>query len=89
MGSTAQIVGRIGQTPELRYTHGGTPVINLSIASNRQKKNDEGERVSVADWFRITVFGRDEEILAEYAKKGSALAFNGRLLTDTYTDREG
>src|SRR5262245_21224886 len=89
MGSTAQITGRIGQTPQLNYTHGGTPVINLSIASNRQKKNEEGERISVADWFRVTVFGRDAEIIAEYAKKGSALAFNGRLLTDTYTDREG
>lgn len=89
MAATAQISGRIGQTPELNYTHGGVPVINISIASNRQRKNEEGERVSIADWFRVTIFGRDAEIIAEYAKKGSALAFNGRLLTDSYTDREG
>jgi single-strand DNA-binding protein len=87
--ATAQIIGRLGQTPELSYTHGGTPVVNLSIASNRQKKNGDGEKVSIADWFRISVFGRDAEIIAEYARKGSALAFNGRLLTDSYTDREG
>jgi single-strand DNA-binding protein len=87
--ATAQINGRLGQTPELSYTHGGTPVVNLSVASNRQKKNGDGEKVSIADWFRVSVFGRDAEIIAEYAKKGSALAFNGRLLTDTYTDREG
>lgn len=89
MTSTAQITGRLGQTPELNHTHGGTPVVNLSIASNRQKKNGDGEKISVADWFRVSIFGRDAEIIAEYARKGSALAFNGRLLADSYTDREG
>jgi len=64
-------------------------VLNLSIASNRQKRDANGEKATVADWFRITVFGRDAEIIAQYAKKGSALAFNGRLQTDSYTDREG
>lgn len=64
-------------------------MLNLSIASNRQKRDTNGEKITVADWFRITVFGRDAEIIAQYAKKGSALAFNGRLQTDSYTDREG
>ncbi|MCG3144884.1 MAG: Single-stranded DNA-binding protein [Gammaproteobacteria bacterium] len=89
MSAFSQITGRLGQDPDLRYTNGGTPVVNLSVASNRQKKNGDGEKVSVADWYRITVFGRDAEILAQYAKKGSALAFNGRLQTDSYVDREG
>lgn len=89
MSAYAQITGRLGQDPQLNYTNGGTAVVNLSVASNRQKKNGDGERVSVADWYRVTVFGRDAEIIAQYASKGSALSFNGRLQTDSYTDREG
>jgi single-strand DNA-binding protein len=89
MSAFSQITGRLGQDPDLRYTNGGTPVVNLSVASNRQRKNGDGEKISVADWYRITVFGRDAEIIAQYAKKGSALAFNGRLQTDSYVDREG
>jgi len=89
MSSYAQIIGRLGQQPTLNFTHGGTPVVNLSVASNRQKKDADGERINIADWFRVTVFGRDAEVIAEYAGKGSALAFNGRLLTDSYVDREG
>jgi single-strand DNA-binding protein len=89
MSSYAQISGRLGQDPQLSYTNGGTAVVNLSVASNRQKKNGDGERVNVVDWFRITVFGRDAEIISQYASKGSALSFNGRLQTDSYTDREG
>jgi single-strand DNA-binding protein len=89
MSAYAQITGRLGQDPQLNYTNGGTAVVNISVASNHQKKNGDGERVSVADWYRITVFGRDAEIIAQYASKGSALSFNGRLQTDSYTDREG
>lgn len=89
MSAFAQVMGRLGQDPDLRYTNSGNPVVNLSVASNRQRKNGDGEKISVADWYRITVFGRDAEIIAQYAKKGSALAFNGRLQTDSYVDREG
>ncbi|MCI0338615.1 MAG: single-stranded DNA-binding protein [Acidobacteria bacterium] len=89
MSAYAQIIGRLGQDPELNSTNGGTAVLNISVASNRQRKNSDGERISVADWFRVTVFGRDAEVIAQYARKGSALAFNGRLQTDSYTDRDG
>lgn len=89
MSAYAQISGHLGQDVELRQTNGGTPVVNLSLASNRYRKNAEGEKINIADWFRVTVYGRDAEVLAQYARKGSAVAFNGRLQTDSYVDREG
>jgi len=89
MSSFGQITGRLGQDPTLNYTNGGTPVVNLSVASNRQKKDANGEKINVADWYRVSVFGRDAEIIAQYARKGSALAFNGRLQNEKYVDREG
>ena len=73
----------------LRQTNGGVSVVNLSLASNRTRKDEAGEKISVPDWFRITVYGRDAEVLSQYAHKGSALTFNGRLQTDSYFDREG
>ena len=88
MSAYAQISGRLGSEPELRFTNSGTPVINLSVANNRSVKVGE-ERQSIADWFKVTVFGRDAEVIAQYAKKGSALTFNGRLQSEKYVDREG
>lgn len=88
MSATAQISGRLGFDPELRQTNGGTPVVNLSVANNRSVKNGE-EREFVADWYKVTLFGRDAEVIAEHARKGSALAFNGRLQMERYDDREG
>lgn len=89
MSAYAQITGRLGQEPELRYTNRDIPVLNLSIASSRQKKDANGTLSNGADWFRVTIFGRDAEIIARYGRKGSALAFNGRLQMDSYLDREG
>jgi single-strand DNA-binding protein len=89
MSAYAQITGHLGQDVKLRQTNGGVSVVNLSLASNRTRKDESGEKVNIPDWFRITVFGRDAEVLAQYAHKGSALAFNGRLQTDSYFDREG
>ena len=88
MSAFAQIIGRLGYEPELRHTNGGTPVVNLSVANNRSVKIGEA-RESIADWFRIVVFGRDAEVIAQYAKKGSSLAFNGRLQNEKWVDREG
>ncbi len=88
MPAFAQISGRLGQDPNLNFTHGGTPVVNLSVANNRRVKEGE-EKKYIADWYKVTLFGRDAEIIAEHAKKGSALSFNGRLQTEHYEDREG
>jgi single-strand DNA-binding protein len=89
MAAYAQITGRLGQDPALQYTHGGTPVVNLSVASHRQKRDAEGEKVQRADWYRVSLFGRNAEVMAEYARKGTAVTFNGRLQLDTYLDRAG
>jgi len=88
MSAFGQISGRLGLDPELRYTNGGTPVVNLSVANNRSVKVSDA-RETVADWFKITVFGRDAEIIAQHAKKGSALVFNGRLQNEKWLDRNG
>lgn len=88
MSAFATISGRLGLEPELRFTNSGTPVINLSVANNRTVKTGE-QKESIADWFKITVFGRDAETISQYAKKGSALAFNGRLQNEKYVDRDG
>jgi single-strand DNA-binding protein len=88
MSAFGQISGRLGIDPELRHTNGGTPVVNLSVANNRLVKVGD-TRETVADWFKITVFGRDAEIIAQYAKKGSALVFNGRLQNEKWLDRDG
>ena len=38
------LIGNLGQDPELRFTQGGTPVANFSIATNESWTSREGNR---------------------------------------------
>src|SRR6266511_2381847 len=75
------IVGYLGRDPELRYTPQGTAVCNMSIA--------RGETEEHTIWFRVTAWGRQAELAAEYLAKGRQVYVEGRLRREEYTDREG
>lgn len=64
--------GNIGRDIEVRYTQSGTAVCDVSVAMNigfgqRQK----------SIWLRLTVWGKQAEFLAQYAKKGDLIAWEG------------
>ena len=50
------LIGRLVRDPELRSTASGTPVTNFTLAVDRQRPNNQGERE--ADFIRIVVWGR-------------------------------
>lgn len=85
----AMIIGNLGDDPELRYTQSGTPVANLSIATNRRWTNDQGQQQEETEWHRIVVFGRQAENCAEYLDKGSQVYVEGRIQTREWTDQGG
>jgi len=83
------IVGYLGRDPELRYTPQGTAVCNMSIATTEKRRNAGGETEEHTIWFRVTAWGRQAELAAEYLAKGRQVYVEGRLRREEYTDREG
>jgi single-strand DNA-binding protein len=83
------IVGYLGRDPELRYTPQGTAVCNFSVATTEKRKNAKGETEEHTVWFRITAWGRQAELAAEYLAKGRQVYVEGRLRLEQYTDRDG
>ena len=79
------IVGNLGRDPEMRYTPSGTPVTNLSVATNRKYTGTDGQQVKETAWFRVSVFGKQAENCAQFLKKGSAVLVEGRLSPDQQT----
>jgi len=79
------IVGNLGRDPEMRYTPSGTPVTNLSVATNRKYTGADGNLVKETTWFRVSVFGKQAESCAQYLKKGGAVLVEGRLNPDSQT----
>jgi single-strand DNA-binding protein len=79
------IVGNLGRDPEMGYTPSGTPVTDLSVATNRKYTGSDGQPVKETTWFRVSVFGKQAEPCATYLKKGSPVLVEGRLTPDPAT----
>lgn len=83
------LVGHLGQDPELRHTAKGNPVLNLSIATNRDVTNADGEKKEETVWHRATVWGKRAESCAKYLSKGSRVYLEGLLQMKSWTDKDG
>ena len=82
------LLGNLGQDPEVRYTAGGVPIANVSIAtSNSWKDKNSGELVEQTEWHRIVFFNRLAEIVVQYLKKGSKVYVEGQLRTNSWEDK--
>ncbi len=83
------LIGRLGKDPEMRYTAGGSPVTNFTMATDESYTDQSGNRVDKAEWHRIVVFGRQAEIAANYLAKGRLVFVEGRLQTSSWEDQQG
>ncbi len=83
------LLGNIGNDPELRYTPKGQPIATLSLATNRETKNSEGEVRKDTYWHRVKVWGKQGEICTKYLCKGSRILVEGELQMNSWTDKEG
>lgn len=82
------LIGRLGQDPELRRSPGGTPWCALSVATSRGRVKD-GAWVEETDWHDVRVFGDDAVRCEQRLRKGSAVAVEGALIYDSWTDDAG
>lgn len=90
MLNQAQIIGRIGKDPEVRYMPSGDAVTNFSVAtSERWKDKATGEQKEATEWHRITTFGKLAEICGEYLRKGSLVYIQGKIVTRKWQDKDG
>jgi single-strand DNA-binding protein len=85
----AILIGRLGRDPETRYTGGGTPVCNFSLATDESYTDKSGERQKKTEWHNIVAWGKLAENCAKLLSKGSLCYVEGRLQTREWNDRDG
>ena len=89
MKNSVQLVGNVGQDPEIRNLEGGKKVANFSIATNESYKNEKGEKVDQTEWHRVSAWGKTAEIIEKYVSKGKEIAIEGKLTHRSYDDKDG
>ena len=83
----AFLIGRLTRDPELRYSSSNAPIVNFSIAIDRQYTNANGQRET--DFINIVAFQKQAENIKKYVTKGSLVAVDGRIQTRNYDDKDG
>lgn len=84
-----QITGRLGASPEMRYTAQGSAITTFRVASNRSWRNTEGETHEETEWFRVVAWDRLAEVCNEWLDKGVRVYVEGRLQTRQWQNQEG
>ncbi|HVZ96162.1 MAG TPA: single-stranded DNA-binding protein [Chitinophagaceae bacterium] len=84
-----QLIGNLGNAPEVRSTESGKKLARFSIATNESYRNAKGEKVTETQWHNLIAWGKVAEIAEKYLGKGSEIAVEGKLVNRSYTDKEG
>ena len=83
------LIGRLGKDPEVRYTPDGMMVTNLTMATDEQRKDKNGQKIQRTEWHRIVTFGKLAEICSNYLSKGKLIFVEGRIQTRSWEDKDG
>lgn len=89
MLNKVMLIGRLGKDPELKYTQGGMPIANFTVATDDSYTDKEGNRVEKTEWHRIVVFDRQAENCNNYLSRGSLVYVEGSLQTRKWQDQQG
>lgn len=89
MKNRVQLIGRVGQDPEVKNLEGGKKVATITIATNDVYYKDNGDKVEQTEWHLVTAWGKTAEIIEKYVTKGKEIGIEGKLTHRTYEDKNG
>lgn len=82
--NNVQLIGRLGNDPEMRTFDSGKKMTSFSMATNETYTNNKGEKVEDTQWHNIVAWGKKAEIIDGHLKKGSEIAIQGKLVNRQY-----
>ena len=89
MKNRVQLIGHVGNEPEIKTFEGGKKVANLTLATNDTYRNDKGDKVEQTEWHKVTAWGKTADIIEKYVTKGKEVAIEGKLTHRSYEDKNG
>ena len=84
-----QLIGFLGNTPEIKNTENGKKLARFSIATNETYRNAQGEKIKETTWHNLVAWGNVADIVEKYLNKGSEIAVEGKLISRSYNDKDG
>lgn len=75
------LVGRVGQEPEIKYFESGAVKANLTLAVRPPYKSENPM------WWDLELWGKQAEVAASYTHKGSTIGISGELKFELWVDK--
>lgn len=91
MLNRAEVIGNLGNDPEIRTFSDGGRIANISVATTMKwRDKNTGETREKTEWHRIVIKSSALAGVAEkYLRKGSKVFISGRLETRKWQDQSG
>lgn len=89
MKNKVQLIGNLGQEPDVKTIGEDRKVAHLSVATNENYRNAKGEKVTETQWHNIVAWGKLAELAEKYLHKGTEVVIEGKLINRNYTDKQG
>lgn len=84
-----QLIGRLGQDPEIITFKDGNKLAKFSMATNDDYVDKEGKKVERTHWHNVVVKGSLTKIVENYISKGQEIAIEGKLTNRVWEDDKG
>ncbi len=87
--NNVQLIGHLGQKPEIITLESGKKLAKFSVATNENFTNAQGEKVEKTDWHKIIAWNKTAELAEMFLDKGKQIALSGKLSQRTWDDKDG
>lgn len=87
--NSVQLIGNLGQDPEIVNLESGTKLAKFSIATTDSYRNAKGEKVEDTQWHNVVAWGKTADIVENYLTKGKQVAVEGKLVHRSYETTGG
>lgn len=84
-----QLIGNLGNAPEVKMLEGGKKMARFSMATNETFRDRAGRKETETTWHTIVAWGKVAELAEKYLTKGKEIAIEGKLVNRTYNDKDG
>lgn len=83
------LIGNLGGDPECKELEGGIKVARMSIATNENYKDKNGEWQTQTEWHNVIAWRGAAEIAEKHLKKGHLVYIEAKLSYRNYEDEQG
>ncbi|KIO77278.1 single-stranded DNA-binding protein [Pedobacter lusitanus] len=87
--NNVRLTGYAAADPVIVCFATGKKMARLSLGVHEFYKNSLGEAVDQTQWFNLIFWNQKVELVENIVKKGSAIRIEGKLSTQSYTDKNG